>query len=176
MKNDYEVRGDTVAIFIRCQGETLATLIDADDFDLADSFPNTWYGQRNPNNRVYVRGYVKAKRHDLHNYICPPAEGEEVDHVNLDTLDNRRANLRSATRSANNLNRDRARSDSVHSSHRGVFWHNASARWCARVTVNGKTISLGYFDKEAEAAAAAAATYRTIDVLRDYIWPNTEVA
>ena len=40
------------------------------------------------------------------------------------------------------------------SAHRGVCWYKARGKWVAQIRVDGKRQCLGYFDDEAEAAAA----------------------
>jgi len=77
-----------------------------------------------------------------------------VDHLNGNTLDNRRSNLRIATNSENQRNRGRAVQANNKSGVRGVFWEKQSGRWHAEIKVNGKLIRLGRFRK-IEAAKAA---------------------
>lgn len=74
----------------------------------------------------------------------------ETDHRNSDGLDNRRANLRPATRSQNNAN---ARTPAHNKSgYKGV--HQSGRKWVAQIQVNYKRYSLGYFDTPEEAARA----------------------
>lgn len=86
-------------------------------------------------------------------------DGLEGDHVNHDTLDNRRINLRIVTHAGNGQNKSGHRNGT--SRYRGVWWHKASGKWVAQVKVMGKNISLGHFTSEEEAAAAALAGRRT---------------
>lgn len=82
---------------------------------------------------------------------------EQIDHRNLIKSDNRWANLRPASPSQNNQNTPRKSNNS--SSHKGVSWYRAGAKWRARLVVNKREISLGYFDDfdAAKAAYEAAA-------------------
>lgn len=73
-----------------------------------------------------------------------------VDHINRNTLDNRRANLRTATPSQNVWNSTKPTS---RSGFRGVY-PNRHGRWSARIGVNRKVILLGLFDCPVEAALA----------------------
>lgn len=81
-----------------------------------------------------------------------------VDHRNRDPLDNRRKNLRIVTRAQNNQNRHR-RSAPGSSQRRGVH-RLPSGRYQALGGLNGRTVYLGSFDTESEAAAVAKAWRR----------------
>jgi hypothetical protein len=88
----------------------------------------------------------------MHRLLLSSKKGEQVDHRNHDTLDNRRSNLRTATASQNSTNR-RRRSDNT-SGTRGVRFYAPNGKWLARIGVNGKRKHLGYFPTQ-EAAYAA---------------------
>ncbi len=82
-----------------------------------------------------------------------PPKSMPVDHINCDGLDNRRANLRLATRQQNKCNsRPRARRGT--SRYKGVWWDKERRKWRAAVGYNGKTKHLGAFDNDIEAAKA----------------------
>ncbi len=76
--------------------------------------------------------------------------GPLVDHINGDTLDNRRENLRACdtTQNAANMKPHRGRR------FKGVAWHKASKRWRAYLRTGYRQVSLGYFDTQDEAARA----------------------
>lgn len=91
-------------------------------------------GRKNPR-RVY-----------MHRLIMNAPTGLEVDHINGDKLDNRRENLRLATRKQNSRNLPaRARSG-----YRGVAPNHK--RWAAQITVDGQMHYLGTFNTPEEAA------------------------
>jgi len=73
-----------------------------------------------------------------------------TDHINHDGLDNRRANLREATVAQNQQNR-RANGASAF---KGVAWDRQHSRWVAKIAVSGRTINLGRFAAEVDAARA----------------------
>ena len=77
-------------------------------------------------------------------------DGKEVDHVNGDGLDNRRSNLRVASRRENLRNR-RSFAGST-SRYCGVGWRASRGVWRARITIEGREMSLGHFASEIEAA------------------------
>jgi hypothetical protein len=82
----------------------------------------------------------------MHRFIldCPP--GSEPDHINGDPLDNRRENLRCASRAENTMNRGLSKANT--SGFRGVY--PSKGRWCAKI----KKHHLGYFLSKEEAARA----------------------
>ena len=89
----------------------------------------------------------------MHREIMKAGDREFCDHINHNGLDNRRANLRLATRSRNAWNRRKAKIKS-RSKYKGVSWYNMGKRWNARIQVNRKAKFLGIFADEIEAAKA----------------------
>ena len=81
------------------------------------------------------------------------SDGEVVDHKDGDTLNNRRSNLRLSTVLQNRLN-SKKRGDKTSSQYKGVHWHKHGEKWSARITVNKRQVSLGYFLDEHKAAFA----------------------
>lgn len=79
-----------------------------------------------------------------------------VDHINRDRLDNRRTNLRLVPAAAQAQNVSAHRDGS--SRYRGVT--RRGARWIAQVGSAGGTVYLGTFEREQDAAEAAAAYRR----------------
>jgi hypothetical protein len=77
----------------------------------------------------------------------------EGDHVNCDTLDNRRSNLRIATHRGNSQNLRRR--ERVSPGSRNVYLMK-SGRWRVSAMLNGKKLHLGYFAQEADAERIAA--------------------
>jgi hypothetical protein len=68
----------------------------------------------------------------------------QADHWNHDTLDNRRENLRPASQSQNQWNAKK-RKDNL-SGYKGVTFDRTRNKWKARIQVNKKEITIGYFD------------------------------
>lgn len=64
-------------------------------------------------------------------------QGMFIDHINGDRRDNRLCNLRVASRSVNNQNQRRARSDSK-SGALGVFWSECRGKWVASLQVGSR--------------------------------------
>ena len=73
-----------------------------------------------------------------------------TDHINRNTLDNRRCNLRPATASQNAHNRGKRSSNT--SGYIGVSWSKDCKKWEAQSTTSGEYTHLGYFDDPKDAA------------------------
>lgn len=158
MKNKYEVRGDVTAIFLNSRKYgNMETLISTSKLKRADEFPNTWcaaWSKRGK--RYYVVGRISNgddKQERLHRYVAEAPDGMDVDHKNLNTLDNTDDNLRIVTEAANQQNRAVSRRSTT--GFRGVTWLKNSNRWRVRFQLGGVTKHVGYFDTLEEADEAA---------------------
>jgi hypothetical protein len=133
----------------------MVALVDEADFEEVSRYK--WHAFRS-GPRWYARRNRLASedRPDglelMHRRIARTPPGMDTDHINGNGLDNRRANLRHATRAQNAKNRAPNRSGS--SIHKGVFWHGQSKRWRASIQVDKRRIHLGNFVDEAAAAKA----------------------
>lgn len=126
--------------------------VDDEDYDSVNVY--TWRVHRYKSKmkyRYYARAFIKGKQVRLHRFILN-LPSEEVDHKNHDTLDNRRDNLRIATRSQNSRNKPSLIGSS--SKYKGVCWHAAKSKWIAHITFDGKQHHLGIFKEEIDAAHA----------------------
>jgi len=92
----------------------------------------------------YARALVNSKREYMHRLVVDAKKVEEVDHINGDKLDNRILNLRIATRSQNNMNRENTA---------GVWFSKQKQKWIAEITINRKKIHLGLFKEKKDAIA-----------------------
>jgi hypothetical protein len=159
MKNKYEIRGDKVAIFIdRRDGVKLETMIDLTDLEKAKTIDGKWYaGTKKTIDSYYVFGHItinnKRKFVWLHRYLLDAPEGFHVDHINHETLNNTRENLRITTPAENHQNRLGAKKDSK-SGIRGVYFHKGRKKWAAQIRTK-EVKFLQYFNTIDEAAKAA---------------------
>ena len=98
----------------------------------------------------------------MHREIMGAPADRQVDHVNGDTLDNRRENLRICTARQNQANKRPSRYAT--STYKGVSKIRTSRRnpWKADITIHGKSHYIGIFPTEVEAARAYDAVARTV--------------
>lgn len=78
--------------------------------------------------------------------------GKYCDHINRNTLDNRKANLRHSTIQQNNFNKSLFKNNT--SGIIGVHWDKRICKWIARIQIDGTRISLGKFDVKDDAIKA----------------------
>ena len=80
---------------------------------------------------------------------CP--KNTVVDHINHNTLDNRKCNLRICTHQESMMNSE---SRIGRSKYKGVWFSKDKNKWVAELRKNNKKIHIGYFKNEKEAAKA----------------------
>lgn len=159
MRNSYEIRGDVTVIFLkRRDGKILETLIDTDDFEKVNALPVKWFSHLDKGTKsFYVRANIKIgnthKTILMHRYIMDANDMSLIDHINRNSLDNRRNNLRTVNHIENGQNKSIV-SKTNSSGVRGVFWNKQTRSWKVMLKVNKKQIFLGYF-KEKEKAITA---------------------
>ena len=136
-------------------GEGRFTIVDPPDFY---RFNKSHWLFKTRGNCFYAIRFIntsndKLKFILLHREIMKAPKGLLVDHRNNDGLDNRRANLRIATRSQNGMNSRRNKSKTS-SQYVGVTFDKRKRRWFTRIYFNNKCIRIGYFEGEIVAAKA----------------------
>ena len=135
--NDYIVYDEYVEIFLyNKKSEIIAkTLVDIQDFDKIKMFKI----------RKSASGYaiVGKTKKLLHIFILNPSKNKIVDHINGDSLDNRRCNLREANKTTNGQNSKNKKNNTSGIS--GVSFNNSENKFETYISVYGKRIKLGYY-------------------------------
>jgi len=109
-------------------------------------YPNTDAGKRPTIRKIHLHLFLLGRA----------PEGLEIDHINRDKLDNRRANLRFVTDTVNNRNTGIPANNT--SGVKGVVWHRQTRKWQAQIKIPGRHIYIGLFNSlEAATAARLAA-------------------
>jgi len=116
-------------------------LCDASDAELLRS--SRWYHVR-IGNCVYAQTSVCNRQIYMHREIAQPSSQVLVDHRDGDGLNNRRTNLREATRAQNARNARRSITNT--SGFKGVTFHKGAGRWMAQIHVRGRHLYLGLHD------------------------------
>ena len=134
-------------------------LVDTSDVDHLACF--CWTAAWSDNTQsFYFHRQVGKSTLKMHRVITNASRGNLVDHINGNTADNRRANLRIVTYSQNAQNRRIA--TTIESGAVGVYWRGDRSRWRAGVQGRGRQIWLGHYVNKSDAVAAAKFARRTI--------------
>ncbi len=135
-------------------------LVDDDDYERVAQYK--WHAYQARHGRWYAKRHTSRTtgRHTLylHRFILNVVS--HIDHKNHDGLDNRRCNLRPATRNQNNRNRGMSCRNRI--GYKGVRRARNNQRWGALITVNNKQIWLGMFNSQIDAARAYDAKAREL--------------
>lgn len=115
--------------------------IDFEDIERCKDI--TWH-YSNSRDIPYICGKIKNKNIKLHRYLLDLYDNSlVVDHINRNTLDNRKCNLRIANYQENSFNR-RVRSDNS-TGFTGIDYNKRNKKWRAKIKYNNVNIHLGYF-------------------------------
>jgi hypothetical protein len=105
------------------------TIIDVEDVPKVENFK--WH--------IQSKGYVSSKKAGLlHRLIIGAEPAQLVDHINRNKLDNRKANLRIASRSENVRNSKIPITNTTGT--KGVCFHRGTRKWEAFINKDGKCI------------------------------------
>lgn len=135
-------------------------LVDDIDYELISQY--NWHAVKSTSGIWYAQTNIKVKGKrtvlEMQRLIMGLKHGDSklIDHVSRDALDNRRFNLRIASKSKNARNQ-RKHKDAKYSKYKGVTYQKQAKRrrrWVARIIVNYRQIYLGFFETELEAAQA----------------------
>ena len=134
-------------------------LVDDEDYERLNAFK--WQAHFDPKSRSFyacrkARSERKRFKVSMHRDVAGVNPGYVVDHINRNTLDNRRENLRICLSAENSCNSRKKYSFKrrTTSKFKGVSWRDDRAKWRARIEVQGNDVSLGCFDDELDAARA----------------------
>jgi hypothetical protein len=119
--------------------------IDEEDLPLISCFK--WHSRWSKDTKTYYARHTKRDNSKsgfksvlMHRLIMKPPTNMEIDHINHDTLDNRRSNLKIVTTRENGNNR----------SDHGIFpvgssYHKRVGKFQGYIRYNGRLKSFGYF-------------------------------
>lgn len=120
-----------------------STLVDQEDYERLVEY--SW--------RVHSKGYAVTSRGILmHRMLMIPEDGKQIDHINGDKLDNRKANLRVCTNGQNHMNIKKYAGKT--SKYKGVWWNKERGKWQTDIKLDKKKRYVGRFEDENEAGLA----------------------
>lgn len=158
MKNDFRVEGDVAILSIEHKGEAVEVLVDVADLPLVAMYQ--WYVNR-WNGKLLARAMLrddggKQEVIFLHRYLVGEPDELRVRHKNGNRLDNRRENLQVA--SLTELRATNGLMSTNRSGYKGVTrvrgLDKDRPKWKAAITVEGRKMALGTFEKPEDAAWA----------------------
>jgi hypothetical protein len=118
--------------------------IDASDYDLVKD--RRWHscsgGGDDTGKWTYARTTCNNKNVRLHRLLMDAQPGDICDHIDRNTRNNCRSNLRFVSCSENVWNSSK-QSNSATSIHKGVYWNKKSNKWVASITINYKQKEIG---------------------------------
>jgi len=134
-------------------------IVDDDDYDHLIKYK--WHLYKSLNTG-YAVSYENGKHIQMHRWIMKAKDGQCIDHINRNGLDNRKKNLRICTHSENMFN-TRLRRDNP-TGFRGVINIKTAKKkctklWCARININKKRFWLGSFSTKKQAILAYKIAY-----------------
>ncbi len=161
MKNAYRISDDgTYAIVELTQGQ--ATLVDIEDLDKIGEY--RWCAAWSPNSSKYyasteIRDVTgKRKTTSMQRFLTNPPSHLVVDHVDGDSLNNRKINLRICTHAQNLMNRGTPKNNT--SGHKGVYFRDR--KYKARIAKDNINYHIGSYNSYEEAVAAHEAAIKEI--------------
>lgn len=147
-KNNFSIYDNYAEMYIyNVDSEIIAVVkIDIDDIEKIKKYK--WclssYG--------YPISCINGRNISLHRFLLNPNDDRVVDHINGDTLDNRRSNLRICTQQENSMNKKMNSNNT--SGVKGVYWCKNANKWRAKIQVDGKEKHLGLFSNLEDAKKA----------------------
>ncbi|MEH7249196.1 AP2 domain-containing protein [Neobacillus niacini] len=176
MKNDFEVHGDVLVIFLdRKDGTRLETRVSAKHLERLQALPYKFFASWDNYTKSYYVVYHITKSNgkdsirSLHRLITSCPKGKVVDHWDKDTLNNLDSNLNIVTSSQNLQNRNAIHTQNT-TGYKGVSFERRTRKYVAQIKINKKHIWLGRYDTP-EKAHEAYMRYRN----KAELYLNTEV-
>jgi hypothetical protein len=142
-------------------------LIDDEDRHFLDEY--TWWIHKTKT-RNYLRAHIRGTGRGngnkvyLHRLIMQAGPGQEVDHIDGNSLNNHRSNLRFVTRSQNNAN---GKSKGSKSGFKGVHWDGYNKTWIAKIEKDYTSIVIGRYNTKEDAGPAYEGGHELVAIILD---------
>jgi hypothetical protein len=123
-------------------------LVDDEDFEYLSQWK--WYARWSTFTETFYAASNKAPMDSMHAQIMKTPKGMRTDHIDGNTLNNQKSNLRICTHAENLRNRGKGKNNT--SGYKGVSKHNK--KWRVRIGVDNRVIRYGCYDTPELAARA----------------------
>ena len=129
---------------------------EVDEADYEDVMQYKWfarYGGRKTRMCYAIRHIpgTQCGQMPMHDHLMSPGIGLHVDHIDGNSLNNRRSNLRVCTEGQNQLNKG---GRGGKSKYKGVWYRLDTLKWAAEIRADKRRYTLGCFADEIAAAMA----------------------
>ena len=151
-----------------------STIIDLKSVEKVGEY--NWYVTDCGVKKYVRRGYKKGENRSsklnlLHRFIMDCPINKDIDHIDGDTLNNLKSNLRLCTHQQNMMNQkhQKRKLDGMCSSmYKGVNF--SGGRWRSQISLNKKKIHIGYYFTELEAAYNY--DRKSVELFGEFAYPN----
>lgn len=158
MKNDYEIRGNDVVIFINGYEKIWECFIDLKDLEKVSSIKNRWYvGNKGGIYYPYYQPYIDGKRTsiNIHQFLLDRFGKNYdmvIDHIDSNPMNNRRSNLQLISQ-GDNVRKASLRSDNK-TGYKHINWQESRKRYKVEINKHGIYKFVGRFKKLEDAVKA----------------------
>lgn len=143
--NKIEILDDYAVMYIKSKNQILQVLIDKEDVDKVKRY--TWHASYQKDIANY---YIETNKKIsggkfmlfLHRYLMDAKDSLTIDHINHNTLDNRKLNLRVCSQKENNLNQAELRRNNK-TGYRNISWQKSCEKYIVTLMIDGKNKTIG---------------------------------
>lgn len=122
--------------------------ISEDDYERVSKLE--WVARKTKYGYIIISSHGPDGQRNLARFITLPGPGLCVDHIDHNTLNNYRSNLRICTHAQNNINRNK--SSQTKNNFKGVTYRKSDRIFMARIKVNNIAHNLGHYKDPIKAA------------------------
>lgn len=155
--------GYAIVFLYKRNGEVFECLVDLDSLELLKRYNKPWHTIHDKkldshyakSTETYINSNNQRKQRTIymHKFILNYSGNDKyIDHINHNTLDNRKNNLRIVNQSENKRNAGKIHKKNT-SGYRNVSFING--KWAVQLQISGKNTKLGEFDDVHEAGEFA---------------------
>lgn len=140
-RNKIIIKDDYAIIIVKIKEEIIEALISLEDVDLVKEYK--WHGSKHSNGYYIATGGTTTERTYLHTLIMGDSKkGYDIDHINGNTLDNRRCNLRIIPHSDNSNNRGYQSNNKL--KHKNIFYDKSRNKYTVQIKYKNETFRKRY--------------------------------